>query len=324
MIKQILFLLYKITDNSFFQPFHRLIQLLYVGPLIKFIGFILKSGNSDLVAVLPRHSTTERGNFNTFMSDLDSSWIIKDNFSAKKLRHSLKLFSIMKWFCPSLDEPEIYLQTEDKIISSFMADKHFMELNGFLKLLRKFKWEHDKLLSTKSNYERAKSIRSLKKIISKTNIPINNLTSPEVILNISNSKLIKFSNSPQPPPLFSYYLNIQINKKDNVYIVGKDDMIIFLILILPEIDFSVAHDFNLFVKKARCNPEIKQLYVKNLILELFLCQSSIRTLNHKQNVNIKIMKEFIHELKTNHMDILEDYPALANFSIYSNTKTINS
>ncbi|GEM_PF-5821274 len=301
--KKILLFFYKNSSANFYSLFHNFVRYFYIGPFCFLLKTLLIAANNDICHVFPRHSSKEgMANFNAFMSDLDLTIVLKNQYSQEKLRAVLKIYSELRKILKFLDVPEIYTLHEFQIQSRIYKDDN-EQICSYIKMLRKIKWEHEKFNSSYHIYDKEKAKRSLLKCYQRIGI------SQEFIwekgIDISHSFLDRMNlpdaNFKLPPKLFSNYLNMPFYDSTAKFVTGKKQSIIILLALLPEIGFDLGTngDFNKHIKDYRRNPMIQEKYCKNLIIELCQCLSVLRLDNFFDNaiINKNILLDFINEIR---------------------------
>lgn len=147
--------LYHATAN--WSLFHQLIRLIYLSLFLPVLIFITKNKFFFVTKIIPRNSLLEKKRFNAFVSDIDLTIVILENYEAKNL---LKYFISIKKYFPMLDIPEVYFESEfkdfleiDKSTSATIVDVFWH--------IRKINWNLQKLQRERSYFEKDKIKRSI-------------------------------------------------------------------------------------------------------------------------------------------------------------------
>lgn len=142
---------------------NNIVRLVYVWILIPILELVLKIFFPQIVRLEYRHSILDKVAFRAFISDIDTTLIIKDNFDPTGL---IKFFLSMKTFFIMLDFPEVYTETEYKDLNSMKMhpDWHFVET---IWNIRKINWNYKVLNNDNSLLTVAKKTRSIRKSMSK-------------------------------------------------------------------------------------------------------------------------------------------------------------
>ena len=288
-------------NKTFLEMLRKIFMIAYV-PMIMITLKIISLGR--IVNVTSRNSIRTPGNFNPFYSDIDLTLVCENATQSWKL---LKLYFSLKKIFLNLGEPEIYTKNELDL-----CQRYFSEISEDIWqkifLIRKLKWENEKLKKEFRPLHRKKSLRALKKISSRLNINRN---------TICIDTLFNFNHTITAPAIapeqYQHYLDISFSNTNtntsHTYLFYRNmDQLYTLLAILP--DRSDIGDLN---------SSLLQIKRYILLKEFLLSLTSLRISRYK-NHSIDDLKKMTWLLFL--LSELESLIAKEEFEIL-NSSTIN-
>lgn len=255
-------------------------------PLIKVLcKFLMPEGYRCIEF---RHSLSEVGGFNIFMSDIDLTIIIGEETAVPE---ALKTFYGLKKIFPNLGEPEIMTVQEVESISE-EEQSRFESIWTLIFQLRKISWQQEKMKNPNGAYEVAKVQRGLKKSMAK----LKTRQLPVVLDAIFPDCPVAKDFCELEDPHFSHYLEGWVGTEDttdrilNCRTTEKFQGFIQLIPGHQTVDRSLlTHPLRRYLLRKEINLSLAQLRIRNY-----------------QGINGDHIAEWIERLKSELQESLEN------------------
>ncbi len=143
------------------------VKFFYLRILLPSLSFYLRQRHDNFIAIIPRNSIYEEGEFNFFLSDIDTTLVLKNTSDGIKITRD---FLRLKTIFIMLDYPEIYNENEYRELLKIKEDRSWKVVDLFWNI-RKINW-CKKALSLKPHVlntlkMRRSMIKSFKKILKK-------------------------------------------------------------------------------------------------------------------------------------------------------------
>lgn len=169
-LTQCLYIAGKATHSARWTFLHEIFRKFYLRffcPL--FEPYLQRISATNGFRLIPRHSIEEVGGFNVFFSDLDFTLVFKDlpseNLRSRVLQSYFKSAQRIKF----LGELELYSEDEWELRKRLKSA--FSDLFDSIWNLRKWHWQKNSLLESRSPYHLYKTQRSIQRVKTKLNIP---------------------------------------------------------------------------------------------------------------------------------------------------------
>jgi len=151
------------TRSSRFDPMHEVVRRLCLTGVLPCVDFAFRLElRPARAAVIARNSVLERRNFRVFESDLDVSLVFEDAASEESVERACRLYQRLHAGLPFLGELEIYDRREMRIKQKAAAVAG--PIIDMIWLLRKWRWQYDRLSAAPSPYHRRKAEFSIRRI----------------------------------------------------------------------------------------------------------------------------------------------------------------
>lgn len=135
------------------------IRFFYLSLFIPLLKKYLKRRHANLSDLVVRNSIFENNNFNAFLSDIDTTLILKEEGDCREL---IKDFLKIKRLFIMLDFPELYTEEEYKRLED-LKKKDAWKIIDLLWNIRKINWSLSSLQKDKSKLNSLKMKRSIEK-----------------------------------------------------------------------------------------------------------------------------------------------------------------
>ncbi len=141
----------------------KLVIFFYLNVLVPLISHLLKLRHPNLINIVTRNSIHEFAEFNFFLSDIDTTIVLKDNSDSVKI---VKDFLKLKSFFIMLDHPEIYTEEEYFSLTKIQESRSWKIVELFWNI-RKINWCKKSLSANPSTLNNLKMKRSMEKSFKK-------------------------------------------------------------------------------------------------------------------------------------------------------------
>lgn len=135
----------------------------YLKILIPMLRIYFLSKYKNLVDIVARNSINDNKSFNIFLSDIDTSFVIRDETDAARL---IQEFLRIKKFFIMLDSPEVYTVSEYEEYIQVISSPSWKFVDLFWNI-RKINWCKIQLARDSSELNKIKMIRSIEKSFDK-------------------------------------------------------------------------------------------------------------------------------------------------------------
>lgn len=151
------------TRSDRFAPLHASVRRFYLSGVLPAAALAFRRAlKPEGATLIPRCSVLVSRDFRALESDLDVSLVLEDGASAEAVAKGRGLHAAIKRRLPFFGELEIYERREMRVKESLVAAAG--PVLDMLWLLRKWRWQGDRLMSAPSLYHRRKAERSIRKL----------------------------------------------------------------------------------------------------------------------------------------------------------------